>query len=147
MTAIQSTVGEWSSVQVESHDMGGQEFTLAGREFGHIHPGRVVDIPFARRVRDILIEEGVAEKHHIYPDSGWVSSYIEDEGSVERALWLLRVSYLYHVISTRNRSDSEALAGIDVEQELGELDASDDLRSVFANLLETVDSITFNPQK
>jgi hypothetical protein len=135
MTAILSTVREWSGVQVEPHDRGGQEFTLTGRKLGHIHPGWVVDIPFARRVRDILIEEGVAEKHHIYPDSGWVSTYIEDDGSVERA-WLLRVSYLYHVISMWNRSDSDTLADIDIEQELGELDASDDLRAVFADLLE-----------
>jgi hypothetical protein len=129
MTAITSTVREWSGVHIEPHDRDGQEFTLA-------HPGRVVDIPFIRRVRDILIEEGLAEKHHIHPDSGWASSYIEDEGSVERALWLLRVSYLYHAISMRNRSDSEALVGIDVEQELGELDLSDDLQSVFADFLE-----------
>ena len=116
MTAIPSTVGEWSGVQVEPHDRGGQEFTLAGREFGHIHPDRVVDFPFARRVRDILIEEGVAEKHHIYPDSGWVSSYIDGAESIERALWLLRVSYLYHAVSMQNRDSSKDFADIDIEK-------------------------------
>jgi hypothetical protein len=136
MTNIESTVGEWSGVQVGMHDRGGREFTLANRELGHVHPGRVVDIPFAKRIRDILIEEELAEKHHIYPDSGWVSSYIEGEDSVERALWLLRVSYLYHVIGVQNRDDSKSFTGTDVEQELDELAPNDDLRGVFSDLLE-----------
>lgn len=135
MTDITSTVDQWPGVRVEPHDRGGQEFTLASRELGHIHPGRVVDIPFAKRIRDILIEEGRAEKHHIFPDSGWVSSYFGDEDSIERALWLLRVSYLYHVSSVQNREDGENLAGVDVEQEIDELDPSDDLREIFTDLL------------
>lgn len=136
MTDVTSTVKQWPSVQIKPHDRGGQEFTLAGRELGHIHPGRVVDIPFTKRIRDILIEDELAEKHHIYPDSGWVSSYLGDEDSTERTLWLLRVSYLYHIISIQNREDGETLAEIDVEQEINEIDPSDDLRVVFTDLLE-----------
>lgn len=132
MNSIESTVSAWSGVKVDSHDRGGgREFTLDGREIGHIHRGKLVDIPFTKRVRDVLIEENRAEKHHVMPDSGWVSYRIQSDEDIEGALWLLRVAYLYHVITMRKREDYSLEDGIDIDAALIELDMSDTLEDVF----------------
>ena len=132
MNPIESTVSAWPGVEVDSHDRGGgREFTLDGREIGHIHRGKLVDIPFAKRVRDVLIAEERAEKHHVMPDSGWVSYRIQSEEDVEGALWLLRVAYLYHVITMRKREQHPLEDGVNIDAALAELNMSDTLGDVF----------------
>lgn len=131
MNPIESTVSAWSGVEVDSHDRGGREFTLDGREIGHVHRGQLVDIPFATRVRDILITEERAEKHHVMPDSGWVSYRVRSDEDIEGALWLLRVAYLYQVITTRKREEHSLEDGVDIDAALTELDMSNALEDVF----------------
>ncbi|MFH5801935.1 luciferase family protein [Haladaptatus sp. CMAA 1911] len=133
MNSIESSVGDWLGVEVGSHDRGGgREFTLEGREIGHIHRGKLVDIPFTKRIRTVLIEENRAEKHHVMPDSGWVSYRIQSNEDIEGALWLLRVAYLYHVIMMRKREEYSLEDGVDIDAALIELDMSDTLEDVFS---------------
>ncbi len=58
-----------------------------------MHGDHLVDIPFPRRVRDEVVAAGRARPHHILPQSGWVSFYLEEPGDVERAIGLLRQSF------------------------------------------------------
>ena len=132
MNSIESTVSAWSGVEVDSHDRGGgREFTLDGREIGHVHRGKLVDIPFTKRIRDVLIEENRAEKHHVIPDSGWVSYRVQSDEDVKGALWLLRIAYLYQVITMRKREEHSLEDGVDINAALAELDMSDTLEAVF----------------
>ncbi|MWG33345.1 luciferase domain-containing protein [Halomarina oriensis] len=135
MTAIVKTVGGWPGVSVAPHRFGGREFTVGGREFGHVHGERHVDLPLTRRVRDVLVVEGTTDAHHLFPDSGWVSYYL-DEGSERGALRLLRLSYLHHVASQKRRATRRGeslgpLDAVDVGTELDALDPSDALRAAF----------------
>lgn len=43
--------------------------------------------------RDELIAGGRAEKHHIYPESGWVSVYLRSEADVHNAVEIMRAKY------------------------------------------------------
>jgi len=52
-----------------------------------------VDIPFPTKVRDGLVSGGLAEPHHILPETGWVSFYLCEEGDVQAAIELLKRSY------------------------------------------------------
>jgi hypothetical protein len=52
-----------------------------------------VDIPFPKSVRNELITAGLAEPHHILPNSGWISFYMKRDDQVEPAIALLRRSY------------------------------------------------------
>jgi Family of unknown function (DUF5519) len=133
MTPIESTVSAWPGVKVDSHDRGGgREFTLDGREIGHIHRDKLVDIPFTKRIRDVLLEKKRAEKHHVMPDSGWVSYRIQSDEDVDGALWLLRVAYLYHVITLQNREEGPPTGdAINIDTALAELDMSNTLENVF----------------
>lgn len=138
MNRIESIISDWPGVTVKSHDRGGREFVLDGQEVGHIHRGQLVDIPFAKHVRDILIEEGRAQKHHVLPDSGWVSYRVRSDQDVDGAVWLLRVSYLYHLIALGKREEEHpARKAIAVDAALAELDMSNALAHVFSDLKDT----------
>ena len=92
---------------VHPHRFGGREFLYGSAEVGHVHVGGIVDVPFPRAVRDALLAEGLAEAHHWVPDSGWITFRIRSENDLERALWLMRLSYLRYALKTA--SDSRGL--------------------------------------
>ncbi|MGH7454435.1 MAG: luciferase family protein [bacterium] len=52
-----------------------------------------MDIPFPKKVRDEIIAAGRAEPHHVLPDSGWVSFYLNESADVEKAIGLFRQSF------------------------------------------------------
>lgn len=92
--AITAEVLTWPQMASAPHRFGGVEYLLGGRrEIGHIHGDGLVDIPFPRRVRDEVIADGLAQPHHILPDSGWVSVPLHEAADVEQAIALLRRSY------------------------------------------------------
>jgi predicted DNA-binding protein (MmcQ/YjbR family) len=66
---------------------------LGKRELGHIHGDALVDIPFPRAVRDEIIATGEAEPHHVLPQSGWVSVFLQRSEDVDRAIELLKRSF------------------------------------------------------
>ncbi len=92
-TAIEKAVKAWNGVTAHPHRFGGIEFRLGKRELGHIHGDSLVDIPFPMKIRSQLIAEGVVQKHHVLPESGWISFFVRTEGDIEKAIELLRISY------------------------------------------------------
>lgn len=142
-TDIVSTVASWLGVEVEPHRFAGSEFTLGGREFGHIHGTHQVDIPFAKRVRDVVVEQGLTAKHHLFPDSGWVTTHVDSEADAERAVWLLRLSYLSHVAALQRCGTVAAVDGIDVANEVDALDPPAAIREFLtARSTDTTESTT-----
>ena len=83
----------WEGVSMAPHRFGGVEYRLDTRELGHIHGDQLVDIPFPKKVRDEIVSAGLAEPHHILPETGWVSFYLREEEDVQNAIALLRRSY------------------------------------------------------
>ena len=103
---ITAAVTAWAGVTAVPHRFGGTEFRLGRREIGHIHGDWLVDIPFPTAVRDEIVAAGLAEAHHVLPDSGWVSFYLRREEDVARALALLSRSY---AIAAKQRGSKEGL--------------------------------------
>jgi Family of unknown function (DUF5519) len=97
---LEDHLSVWPNISVHPHRFGGKEFRFGRAEVGHIHAGGVVDIPFPRSLRDELLSEGLAEEHRWVPDSGWVTFRVRSERDVERALWLMRLSYLRYALKT-----------------------------------------------
>lgn len=91
--AIRQTVLTWEGVEALPHRFGGIEYQLQKRELGHIHGDHMLDIPFPKKVRDELVVAGMAEPHHLLPDTGWISFYLRESADMERAIALLRRSY------------------------------------------------------
>ncbi|WP_135829157.1 luciferase domain-containing protein [Halorussus halobius] len=125
-------VAAWPHVNTEEHRFEGREFTLGPREVGHVHRWGIVDVPFIERLREQLVAEGKTGEHHVVPESGWTTCYVETEADVERCVWLLRLSYLYHVATLkRTPAGAETFAAVDVSEELAALDVSEEIRTAF----------------
>jgi len=94
LRTITQTVLSWPGVSKHPHRFGATEYRLGEwREIGHVHGDDVVDIPFPVKVRDELIAEGRAERHHFVPDIGAVSLFLREAADLQRAIDLLSLSY------------------------------------------------------
>jgi hypothetical protein len=93
LARIRDEVASWDGVTTHAHRFGGVELRLGRRELGHLHPGGIVDLPFTRAIRDMLVETGRAETHHVLPGSGWVSRRVESKADADEAVELFRLSY------------------------------------------------------
>jgi predicted DNA-binding protein (MmcQ/YjbR family) len=102
---ITKEVIAWSGVTSHPHRFGGVEYVIGKREIGHIHGDQLVDIPFPKKVRDEIVAQGRAEPHHILPETGWVSCYLQQEADVENVIALLHQSYEI-AMKQKNRSNS-----------------------------------------
>lgn len=100
---ITTAVTSWLGVTAQPHRFGGVEYVIGKRELGHIHGDHLVDIPFPKKVRDVVIAAGRAQPHHILPETGWVSFYLRQESDVEQAIALLKESYQ---IASKQKSKS-----------------------------------------
>ncbi len=90
---IHEAVSSWLGVTAHPHRFGGTEYRLGKRELGHIHGDHLIDIPFPKKVRDEIIAASRAEPHHILPDSGWISFYLNEPTDVDQAIELFRKSF------------------------------------------------------
>jgi hypothetical protein len=108
---IRTEVLTWQGVSEHPHRFGGVEFRLGKRELGHLHGDRLADLPFQRKIRDMLVESGRALPHHVLPDSGWVSKPIRGEDDVAEVIELFRLSYERARWATRSPSAAASRSG------------------------------------
>ena len=92
-TRITKEVTSWAGVASQPHRFGGVEYVIGKREIGHMHGDHLVDIPFPKKVRDEIVAAGRAQPHHILPETGWISFYLQQETDVENVIALLRESF------------------------------------------------------
>jgi hypothetical protein len=91
--SITQTLVSWEGVSTAPHRFGGVEYRLGTRELGHMHGDHLIDIPFPKKVRDEIVSSGLADPHHILPETGWVSFYLREDEDVQKGIALLRRSY------------------------------------------------------
>ncbi len=90
---ILETLSKWKYVETAPHRFGGIEYKVFGTEIGHTHGNRQADIRFNKKKRKELVEAGRANPHHILPDTGWISFYIQEEDDIVKAIGLFREAY------------------------------------------------------
>jgi hypothetical protein len=95
---LEAEVARWPHVSVVPHQFAAREFRFQKAEIGHIHFWGDVDIPFTRAIRDVLVAEGLAQRHRWVPESGWTTFHMNDEADLSRAIWLMRLSYLRYTL-------------------------------------------------
>jgi len=120
----------WDGISTAPHRFGGVEFNLGKVEVGHIHSNGMLDIPFTRKIAEILVAEGECEPHHLLPETGWITFYMRGEDDVAQAARLMRLSYLQKSIRRRSGDARSAF-----ERELEALHLSAALAGVYAGLM------------
>jgi len=90
---IRETVGSWPGVTTKPHRFGGTEYLYGKKEMGHVHGDRLADLPLPRRLHDELIASGRAQPHHILPETGWISVWIDGPRDVSGVIELFRMQY------------------------------------------------------
>ena len=91
--AVQKHVGRWAGASVEPRGGDFVEFRVGRRELGHLHGGRLADLPFPVRVRERLVALGKAAVHYLHPETGWVSYHIRGEQDLDAIVELFRLNY------------------------------------------------------
>jgi Family of unknown function (DUF5519) len=76
---LEEEVSTWPDVSVHAHRFGGREFLFDQAEIGHVYIGGIIDIPFPRSVRNLLLAEGLSEEHHSVQNSGWITFQMRSE--------------------------------------------------------------------
>ncbi|WP_411829605.1 luciferase family protein [Paenibacillus favisporus] len=87
----------WTGVTVNPHRFGGIEFLYGGKEIGHLHGDHLIDLLLPKSKRDDVVATGLANPHHMFPHSGWVSIHLKSERDMTNAVELLRFKYEYLV--------------------------------------------------
>jgi hypothetical protein len=102
---IEQEVGAWDGVTTHPHRFGGLSFRLGKRELGHLHGERWADLAFHKRIRDMLVETGRAQPHHVLPHTNWVSKQIRNEDDVREVIELFRLGYERALVAERIKSE------------------------------------------
>jgi hypothetical protein len=96
ISEVETEVSRSPGMQTGVHRLGGIGFSFQGKESGHIHGNGLLDCFVGRKNRDELVNAGRALPHHIFPSSGWISFWIQDEEDVRPALELIRIASERH---------------------------------------------------
>lgn len=78
--------------ELKTHRFGGSEFFQNGRALGHVHGNGLLDVHLRREEAAALIANGRVRRHHVLPNSGWVSFQMESPEDVPFALSLLEMA-------------------------------------------------------
>ncbi|MBA4492784.1 luciferase family protein [Paenactinomyces guangxiensis] len=93
LESLRQELLSWDGVSDHAHRFGGVEFRYKNKELGHIHGEELADFPFPKSIRDELIQAGLAQPHHVLPNSGWVSFWIKGEQDISHLLKLFKMQY------------------------------------------------------
>jgi hypothetical protein len=90
---IREAVTSWPGVEAVPHRFGGIEFRVGRKEMGHVHGDRLADLPLPRKIHDEVIASGRAERHHVLPETGWVSCWMTGPDDAADVIELFRMQY------------------------------------------------------
>ncbi|MBM7564832.1 luciferase family protein [Paenibacillus sacheonensis] len=92
-TLLTNVLLGWPGVTTQPHRFGGVEFRVHDHEIGHLHGDRLFDLLVPRTERGRWIDASKAQPHHIYPESNWVSVYLNTEQDVAGAIEIAKSNY------------------------------------------------------
>lgn len=134
LETIVSRVANWPGVDTVPHRFGGTEFRLSTRELGHLHEAGVLDVPLSPALRDQVLTDGLADRHHEDPTSPWVSYWVRSPADVGGAIRLARLSYVYATLVVDDATTT-VVEPVDARTALARLGLSPEARL----LVETAD--------
>lgn len=107
LESIEREVEGWPGITTGDTGRGGLQFSYGRVELGHLHGNSFADLPFPKKVRDGLIEQGRASVHDPLPNSGWVRRRMGGPGDTEAVIELFRMNYDRAKARAERRAASE----------------------------------------
>ena len=92
--ALQTSALRLSDVKGTTHRFGGFGFARNGCEFAHVHGNGLLDVKLTRERASELIAEGLAEPHHVFGLSVWISFWLRTTDDCGPALLLIKEASL-----------------------------------------------------
>ncbi|HVE15307.1 MAG TPA: luciferase family protein [Chthoniobacterales bacterium] len=90
MELLEDKALQIDGVTLRTHRFGGIEFHHETRgELGHVHGHGLLDVRLTRKLAGELLEEGRVRRHHVFPDSRWISFQLGKPEDVSYAIQLL----------------------------------------------------------
>ncbi len=93
LATIEREVKSWPGVTTGDTGRGGLQFRYGRVELGHLHGSSFADLPFPKKVRDVLVAQGRASVHPPLPESGWVRRRMDTPEDTEAVIELFRMNY------------------------------------------------------
>ncbi|QGQ98885.1 hypothetical protein EHS13_30410 [Paenibacillus psychroresistens] len=90
---IEAEILQIPGIELSLHKYGGTQFNYCTKELGHLHSNGLLDILTSKAVKAAYLSKGLAENHHVMPQSGWVSFYIGSIEDQQQAVLLLKEAY------------------------------------------------------
>jgi len=87
--ALETAALRMPGVKRTTHRLGGIGFERDGHEFAHIHGNGLLDVWLTRERASELVACGIAEPHHVFGPSAWISFWLNTPDDCETALALL----------------------------------------------------------
>jgi len=117
MQELVQAVNTKLKTQKACHRYGGIEFQYGKKEIAHMHSNGLLDIHFPKQLSASLINNGFCEKHHVYPRSGWTSTYIKADSDI--ALYFQLIEWSFQ-LKTGTKTNSDVHTEIDILKNLYE---------------------------
>jgi hypothetical protein len=93
---FEQDIGNRANIRFAPHQLGGIGFFSGDAEIGHLHGNGLLDLYVGKPGRDRLVADGVAEPHHVFAESGWISFWLNRPNDVVAATRLFDGAFEYH---------------------------------------------------
>src|SRR5204862_7778388 len=95
MATVESAFSRKEGIQRRPHRFGGVGFFVGTTESGHLHGLGLLDLFVGKSFRTDQVRPGRALPHHVFPESGWISFWLESPADVAQAIELFGTARLY----------------------------------------------------
>ena len=83
----------WEGVTTHDHRFGGIEFRVGAATSATCTASGGRTSASTRAIRDMLVETGRAQPHHVLPHTGWVSKQIRSDDDADEVVELFRLAW------------------------------------------------------
>jgi Family of unknown function (DUF5519) len=85
------------AIQQHPHRFGGIGFFVETTEVGHLHGNGLLDLFVGKSNQAEEVRAGRALPHHVFPESGWISFWLQTPADVDPALELFELARAYRL--------------------------------------------------
>jgi hypothetical protein len=95
MEMFENAISRKYPIRRRPHRFGGIGFFIETIEIGHLHGNGLLDLFVGKSFRAEQVRGGRALPHHVFPNSGWISFWLNSPADIAQALELFEIASVY----------------------------------------------------